>query len=371
MVSRRSGWADVSEWHPDLELVELVQNNLDDLISGVHLVLRRMEEDNLNHVEEKELWLRGEQLQKLLDRILKPKMARRLSDICGENRFRIGLMRDVCQQSLAACPRATPFHHIINRLDTIGSFLDSPRTRPSMGIPIDALNLEGRFPKGASLESSSISFPTDAKSSDGWIPTNQPPPLLNRRTRSLPPLLLLGDRLRRWNLPPSAWTHRSQSRLQNRRRVSCTDVTRSFPARRPSEWKEPRLVLADLKKMADQSRPVQLCAWDNCGKVYTNLVDAISDAKGYHRNSDFEEVKLQWMWADHPPVADEFRRCFPWRWSAWKHPSNTVAEMNAHIAAGVNRPVRLVAQSVKICCSVTDAVCFLEGIHSEYHGGSL
>lgn len=120
----------------------------------------------------------------------------------------------------------------------------------------------------------------------------------------------------------------------------------------------------------DESKPVRLCAWDRKGKVYRNLVDAIIDARGYCRNfdvddPDFEEIKLKWMWADHPVILDGARRCNPLRWSTWKHPRNTVAEMEAH-TTGQHRPVRLVAQSVKNCDTVTDAISFLEELHLKY-----
>lgn len=340
---------------------------------------------------EKELCSQGVTCRKQLEAILKPDMGWALRLVCGEGRFRMHLMQDIAHRSLACCPCATAFQHVINHLDAINALLDSPRTQQRMSLPVGPFNPDGRR---ATSEWLSEDFNDRG---EGIVRATSAPPALKRHAMESsyrpaephpvdPPL---NASVRASNFdppfnasvqpsisgssnppdpsPPSAWIHRPPSRSQNRRRVSCMDADNSLPVQF-SRWKCSLQVLNDLRHMEDQSKPVRLSAWDCRGQVYKNLEAAISDVEGYCRNPDDEEPKLQWAWADHPPVLHHFRRCVPWRWSTWKNPGNTVAEMHAHTTASRDRPLRLVARSEKVCGSVREAISFLESIHLKYHG---
>merc|ERR1740117_2194475 len=82
------------------DLTQLIQHT-DVLIEQVKSAVHRLEDDKLSHVRQetvkRELCLRGKSLREQLDAIHQPNMAWALPDMCGEDGFRMQLIREVSQ----------------------------------------------------------------------------------------------------------------------------------------------------------------------------------------------------------------------------------------------------------------------------------
>lgn len=353
----------------------------DELIEQFKFVVQGIIETDLGRVRrqtvEREVCERGLRLRNQLEELLKNTDV--LQDTFGEEGAeRIDRIREATRTgrlSLTGFLKDSPqLHDICNHLAAIEARLGPPETNSIMDLPLDHLNVGG-----LNRQSSASSVPNfhDVEINETAAPKKVALSDVQTQTDACAAPFLAADP--KGPLPPSPWIHRSHSRCEDRRRVAW--MWGDYP--RPSElnpfqhsrWRDLERTAEELannrpRRVAACSttgghlapRPVRLCAWDREGKVYPHLWAAVEAAEDYGRAPDGEEVKLQWMWGD----GNNARRLNPLRWSTWKHPGNTSAELRAHMAIGSDRPVRLVAWSLKACASVGEALRFVEDIRGRY-----
>lgn len=361
-----------------------VTERTDELIEQFQSVVQSVVDTEVGHVRretvERELCERGLRLRNQLEAVLNNSEV--LQDTFGdEGGERIDRIREATRagrRSMTEFRKDAPqLLDISKHLAAIEARLGPPEKNSIMDPPIDHLNVEG-----LNRQSSESSVNTGLTVQINEDAAGKKVALSDMQTQtdasSTPALPAVRDR----PMPPSPWIHRAQSCSDDRRRVvwmwgDCPRPSEVNPFQH-SRWRDLERMATELannrpRRLAACSttggpqvvaRPVRLCAWDREGKVYPRLWDAIVAADGYSQTLDGEEVKLQWMWGD----GSSARRLNPLRWSTWKHPGNTAAELRAHIAIGSDRSVRLVAWSLKACANADEALQFVEDVRCRYRG---
>jgi len=348
-----------------------VIEHTDELIEQFQFVAQGVVDMDLGHVRrqsvERELCERGLRLRNQLEELLNNTdvLQEAFGDEGGKRISRIREATCTGRSSMTEFRKDAPqLLDICKHLAAIEARLGPPETNLIMDAPLDHLNVEG-----LNRHSSEVSMANFHE-----VQINEGP-----KSVALSDVQTQTDVCTATSLPPSPWIHRSHSRREDRRRVAWMWGDRPRPSElnpfQHSRWRDLELAAVELAEHRPRRfsacsttggtlapRPVRLCAWDREGKVYPHLWAAVAAAEAYGHTFDGEEVKLQWMWGDGVGA----RRLNPLRWSTWKHPGNTSAELRAHAAIGGDRPVRLVAWSLKACTSVGEALRFAEGVRGRY-----